>query len=121
MNARRILVVDDNRDLAENLVEILEDAGFGADFFDDPARALHALVPGRYSLALIDLRMPGMDGVELHRALKQIDPALKAIAMTAFARDERVRCALGDGMLAVFSKPMNAASLIVQLREAVAA
>jgi CheY-like chemotaxis protein len=121
MTSHRILVVDDNRDLAENLVEILEDAGFAADFFDDPATALHAAVPGRYGIALIDLRMPGMDGVELHRALKRLDPALKAIAMTAFARDERVRCALGDGMLAVLPKPMNAANLIVQLRQAVAA
>jgi DNA-binding NtrC family response regulator len=82
MTSHRILVVDDNRDLAENLVEILEDAGFAADFFDDPATALHAAVPGRYGIALIDLRMPGMDGVELHRALKRLDPALKAIAKT---------------------------------------
>ncbi len=121
MTTNRILVVDDNRDLAENLVEILEDAGFVADWFDDPLAALRAVTPGRYCLALIDLRMPGMDGVELHRALKALDPSVKAIAMTAFARDERVRCALGDGMLAVFPKPMDAANLIVQVREAVAA
>lgn len=121
MSACRILVVDDNRDLAENLVEILEDAGFVADFFDDPSIALHAVEPRRYGIALIDLRMPGMDGVELHREIKRVDPALKAIAMTAFARDERVRSALCDGMLAVFPKPMDAANLIVRLRETVAA
>ena len=91
MSACRILVVDDNRDLAENLVEILEDAGFVADFFDDPSIALHAVEPGRYGIALIDLRMPGMDGVELHREIKRVDPALEAIAMTAFARDEQGR------------------------------
>jgi DNA-binding NtrC family response regulator len=116
----RVLVVDDNRDLAENLVEILTDAGFDADCFDDPDVALRAVAPGRYQLALIDLRMPGMDGVELHRALRALDPALRAFAMTAFARDERVACALGDGVLGVLSKPMDARTLVQHVRGAVA-
>lgn len=116
----RILVVDDNRDLAENLVEVLLDAGFDAECFDDPSIALRAIAPGRYELALIDLRMPGMDGVELHRALKEVDPRLRAIAMTAFALDERVRCALHDGMLDVVSKPMDPAALLERLRNAIA-
>ncbi len=117
----RILVVDDNRDLAENLVEILADAGYDAECFDDPRVALGAVAPGRYSLALIDLRMPGMDGVELHRALKELDPALRAIAMTAYARDERVRSAICDGVLDVMSKPMDASNLIARLRAVVPA
>lgn len=116
----RVLVVDDNLDLAENLVEILADAGFDAECYDDPGAALHAMAPGRYRLALIDLRMPGMDGVELHRALKALDPTLRALAMTAFARDERVSCALADGVLGVLPKPMEAGALVQQVRRAVA-
>ena len=116
----RVLVVDDNLDLAENLVEILADAGFDAECYDDPGAALLSVAPGRYQVALIDLRMPGMDGVELHRALKALDPGLRALAMTAFARDERVRCALADGVLGVLSKPMDAGALVQQVRRVVA-
>jgi two-component system C4-dicarboxylate transport response regulator DctD len=115
----RVLVVDDNRDLAENLVEILMDAGFDADCYDDPGAALHAATPGRYQLALIDLRMPGMDGVEFHRALKALDPSLRAFAMTAFARDERVASALEDGVLDVLPKPMDASALVQRFRRVV--
>jgi DNA-binding NtrC family response regulator len=116
----RVLVVDDNLDLAENLVEILADAGFDAECYDDPSAALHAVAPGRYQVALIDLRMPGMDGVELHRALKALDPCLRALAMTAFARDTLVATALHDGVLSVLSKPMDAGSLVQHVRLAVA-
>lgn len=115
----RVLVVDDNLDLAENLVEILSDAGIDADCYDDPGAALHAMAPGRYQLALIDLRMPGMDGVELHRALKALDPCLRALAMTAFAVDERVTSALRDGVLGVLPKPMDACALVQQVRRVV--
>ncbi len=115
----RILVVDDNRDLAENIVEILTDAGFEADLYDDPCRALEDIVPGRYDLALLDLRMPGMDGVELYVALHRRDPRLLAIAMTAFAQDHRVRAAVDAGVLAVFPKPLDSALLLVRLGMAV--
>lgn len=121
MSMDHILVVDDNLDLAENLVEILEDAGFTAECFDSPTRALGAMRSGYYALALIDLRMPGMDGIELHRALKLLDPSLKTLAMTAFTRDERVSRALGDGVLDVFAKPVAPSALLQSLRAALAA
>jgi len=116
----RVLVVDDNLDLAENLVEILADAGFDAECYDDPGAALRAVAPGRYQVAIIDLCMPGMDGVELHRALKALDPGLRALAMTAFALDERVASALRDGVLGVLPKPMDAGALVQHVRRAVA-
>lgn len=116
----RVLVVDDNLDLAENLVEILADAGFDAECYDDPGAALLTVAPGRYQVALIDLRMPGMDGVELHRALKARDPSLRALAMTAFALDERVASALRDGVISVLPKPMDAGALVQHVRSAVA-
>lgn len=109
---RRVLVVDDNRDLAENLVEILGEHGIRADLFDDPRRAVVDFVPGRYSLALLDLRMPWMDGVELFRALRRHDPQLPGVALTAYAHDERVRAALLEGVAQVLPKPIDTDSLL---------
>jgi len=116
---RRILIVDDNRDLAENIAEILEDAGFRCDVFVDPGEALRVLAPGTHAAALLDIRMPGMDGVELYRALKERDPALPALAMTAWARDDRIRAAVEEGVLAVLPKPLDVPLLLRKLASVV--
>lgn len=115
MSMARILVVDDNRDLAENLVEILECAGLEADGFDSPEAALAAVRPGVYGVAVLDLRMPLTDGVSLYRMLRVIDPALRGIAMTAFCRDDRVADALGAGITQVMRKPLDPTELIDQV------
>lgn len=115
----RILLVDDNVDLAENIAEILEDEGFAVDRFADPFAALGALIPGRYAAALLDIRMPGMDGIELYRALKERDPALPAIAMTAYAHDDRIRAAVDEGVIAVMPKPLDVPRLLHKLSSVV--
>lgn len=117
--SNRILVVDDNRSLGENIAEILEDAGYVSDYFDRPTAALAALRPGAYRAALLDIRMPEMDGVELYRAIKSIDAGLPAIAMTAWSDDERVRAAVHEGIVAVFPKPVDAALLLARLEHVV--
>lgn len=119
MNTPRILVVDDNVSLGENIVEILSDAGYDADYFDHPQAALEALRAGVYRAALLDIRMPDMDGVELYRAIKSVDPAIPAIAMTAWSGDERVRAAVREGVVAVFPKPVDAAILLSRLENVV--
>lgn len=111
----RVLIVDDNRDLAENVAEILEEADFEVDVFDEPLRALEALQPGRYDVAILDIRMPVMDGVELYRGLKERDPGLPAIAMTAYADDERIRAAVREGIIAVMPKPIDVPRLLRRL------
>jgi len=111
----RVLVVDDNVDLAENVAEILQDEGFSVDVFESPFQALESLEPGRYAVALLDIRMPGMDGIELYRRLKQKDPLLPAIAMTAYAHDERIRAAVDEGVIAVMPKPLDVPRLLQKL------
>ncbi|HVY61605.1 MAG TPA: response regulator [Planctomycetota bacterium] len=120
MSARRVLLVDDNRDLAENIAEILELRGIESDHFDRPRAALEAFVPGRYAAALLDIRMPEMDGIELYRELRRRDPGLPAIAITAYTRDERLRDAIEAGMLAVLPKPVEIPLLLARLGSAVA-
>lgn len=119
MNPPHILVVDDNVCLGENIVEILSDEGYTADFFERPGDALRSLRAGVYDAALLDIRMPEMDGVELYRAIKLVDPKIPAIAMTAWSGDERVRAAVREGVVAVFPKPVDAAILLSRLENVV--
>lgn len=115
MSGHRILIVDDNLELAENVAEILEDAGFASDVFEKPKEALAALVVGRYAAALLDIRMPEMNGVELYRAIKEKDPCLPAIAMTAWAGNDHIRDAVAEGVIAILPKPLDVPRLLGRL------
>ena len=80
---RRILVVDNERDITIALQVGLEDGGFDVDTFTDPSLALKSFKPNFYDLVLIDIVMPNMDGFELYERLKTIDPDMKACFLTA--------------------------------------
>jgi DNA-binding response OmpR family regulator len=80
---RRILVVDDEPDIAFTLQAGLEDGGFDVDAFIDPELVLTSFKPGLYDLALIDIRMPKMDGFVLYERLKTVDPGVKVCFLTA--------------------------------------
>lgn len=115
MNRQEVLIVDDNVDLAENMAEIIEDLGFIPRVYHSPKKALEELTPDRYAVALLDIRMPEMDGVELYQHLKQRDPVLPAIAITAYAHDDRVQTAVEHGIIAVLSKPLDVPSLLEKI------
>ncbi|MFP2902372.1 response regulator, partial [Corallococcus sp. 4LFB] len=72
----RFLVVDDNRAFAENLAEILEDAGHTTTVVDCGEAALQAARAERYDVLITDMRMAGMSGAALVHHLRQRDPGL---------------------------------------------
>jgi DNA-binding NtrC family response regulator len=104
--SRHALIVDDNRSLAEDLGEILEAEGYSVSVFDDPQRALAESGDIPFDVALLDVRMPGIDGVSLHRALARAHPHARFVLMTAYTEDERVESALAAGVRAVLTKPV---------------
>lgn len=73
---RRVLVVDDEAEIASTLAEILEGDGFTVDVADSGGAALARIDAGRYDLVLSDLRMPGLDGSALYRRLEAERPEL---------------------------------------------
>jgi CheY-like chemotaxis protein len=117
---QRALIVDDNRPLAEDLAEILADEGYDVRVFDRPHAALAACVEQGFDVALLDMRMPGMDGVELHRALAARHPQACFVLMTAYAEDERISAALSAGVRVVLHKPVPVAVLRETLMRACA-
>ena len=80
----RILVVDDEQDILEIIKRGLTAQGFMADGSQEPAKVLESYKPGYYDLLLIDIRMPGMNGFELYRAIRKLDPRVKVCFITAF-------------------------------------
>jgi DNA-binding NtrC family response regulator len=109
---RRYLIVDDNRDLAENLAEILRDAGDEVAIAGGGAEALALARAGRFDAALTDMRMPLMGGAELVHELRRLDPGLAAMVITAHAGDDALEAARREGLLAVLPKPVPVAQLL---------
>jgi CheY-like chemotaxis protein len=102
---RRYLIVDDNIAFAENVAEILEDAGAKVDVVSSGARALELIDQHRYDVLVSDMKMPIMNGAELVHHIRRIDPGLPAIVMTAYTHDDDLQAARFEGVLAVLPKP----------------
>lgn len=67
----RILVIEDNQDIAANLGDFLEDCGYTVDFAADGITGLHLAVVNDFDAIVLDLNLPGMDGIEVCRKLRQ--------------------------------------------------
>jgi DNA-binding response OmpR family regulator len=80
---RRILVVDDEPDVTLSLKMALEEEGFQVDAFNDPFNALSYFKIGIYDLALLDMKMPIMNGFKLHGEIKKKDNKVKVCFLTA--------------------------------------
>ena len=83
-NKNRILIVDDEPDITLIFAMGLEDNGFTVDAFNDPIQALSNFKSGVYDLALIDYKMPNMNGFELYREIRKVDHKIKVCFVTAF-------------------------------------
>jgi DNA-binding response OmpR family regulator len=80
---KKILFVDDEPDLTFLFKKGLEYAGFSVDAFNNSADALKDFKPRFYDLVLLDVVMPEMDGFDLYKELKKLDPDVKVCFLTA--------------------------------------
>jgi CheY-like chemotaxis protein len=117
--APSILVVDDEPDIRENLRDILTDLGYSVDAAPDGESALALVREKHYDVALLDLRMPGMDGLELYRRIKALRADTVALVVTAYATDETAQAALEAGAWKIVSKPVDLSFLMRLIDEAV--
>jgi DNA-binding response OmpR family regulator len=108
----RILIVDDEPDTCANLSDILTDLGFQVDTAHDGFAALELVRQNPYDIALLDLRMPGMDGLELYRRIREISAETVAIVVTAYAASDTAKSVLATGAWRIVPKPVNIGSLL---------
>ena len=83
MKTKRILVVDDETDLTLAFDMLLKREGFEVDTFNDPAAALSEFSPNYYDVALLDIKMPKMDGFSLYKEIVKRDHCIKIYFLTA--------------------------------------
>lgn len=113
-----ILVVDDEVDTCCNLSDILTDLGYHVDIANEGLTALEMVRQKPYDVALLDLKMPGMDGLTLYREIKKLRAGTVAIVVTAYAGGDTKAEALAAGAWQVLSKPVDFPKLLGFVDEA---
>jgi len=113
----KVLIVDDNRELLATTFDILNHAGCETDLADSGYQAIVRCQEKFYDVVVLDIMMPGLNGVETLRAIRHQHPHTRFIVMTGYSASTLVADARAEGILDLFIKPVNPASLVSKIRE----
>ncbi len=111
-----ILVVDDEAPVRQILRMLLQSEGFAVDEAEDGATCLHHVYRHRPDLILLDIRLPGRDGREVCRLLREIDPQLPIMMLTALSEEREKVERLTDGADDYLTKPFHNEELVARVR-----
>jgi len=103
----KVLVVDDEAIIRESLHDWLSDSGHQVVMAEDGFQALEIVEQERPSIAIVDLIMPGMDGIELLKRAKEIYPGIEVIVITAYASIPTAIAAIKEGAYDYVEKPFS--------------
>jgi DNA-binding NtrC family response regulator len=116
----RLLIVDDEAIVRDSLGKWFREEGYEVATAESASEALTRLAENHWELALLDIKMPGTDGIELQRRLRQIDPDLVVIMMTGYASVETAVEALKNGAYDYVTKPFDPDDIANVVRNALA-
>ena len=101
----RIMVIDDEPSILESFKMILKIKDYDVSTFPDGPTALSQLEKGKFDMAFIDYKLPGMDGLEVLKKIKETDPEVEVVIVTAYATEASHANAITLGALEYLRKP----------------
>ncbi|WP_410513022.1 response regulator [Paenibacillus sp. BR2-3] len=107
MRNKKVLIVDDQNGIRILLIEVFNSEGYTTFQAANGKMALEIVRSESPDLVLLDMKIPGMDGLEILKHLKEIDPAIKVIMMTAYGELDMIKEATNLGALMHFTKPFD--------------
>ena len=113
-----ILIVDDEESVRDSLYNWFLEDGFRVAYAENASKALTILESDQFDIILADIKMPGMDGLEMLRRIKALKPDSIVIVMTAFATVDTAVKALKDGAYDYVTKPFDPDDLTHLIRNA---
>jgi DNA-binding NtrC family response regulator len=114
-----ILIVDDEASVRDSLYQWFKADGYRVDTAEEATSALKKLQENPWDIILLDIKMPGMDGIELQNRIKQIDKNIVTIIITAYAAVDTAIQALKDGAFDYVTKPIDPDDLSRLVRNAI--
>lgn len=103
----KLLIVDDELSVRDSLGKWFQEEGYEVGIAESASEALTRLAEQRWDAALVDIKMRGIDGIELQRRIHEIDPELMVIMMTGYASVETAVAALKNGAYDYVTKPLD--------------
>jgi len=119
MNTIRILVVDDEHIVLESCQAVFELEGFEVLLVPSADKALEAMENNRFTVLLVDVKMPKRDGMYLMEKVKEQWPNVPIVAMSGYYTTETVKEAIGIGAVRFIAKPFEPDELVETIRQVV--
>lgn len=102
-----VFIVDDDHDVAESLADLLEGRGYKVDLAYSGEEAIAGFRDRDYDIAFMDVRMPGLNGVESLLEIRKLKPNARVVMMTAYSVEDLLTKALESGAAGVLHKPFD--------------
>lgn len=116
MTASNLLIIDDDRDFAEGLAEFLELHGYVVDVVFTGESGIETTENNTYDAILIDVGLPGLNGVESMLRIKRSDPKARCFLLTGYSAEHIAKDGIESGALEILTKPVDLDNLLDQLR-----
>ena len=113
----KILVVDDDENIRNTMKAILEDEGYIVDLAATGSEAIQKTKKTAYNVALLDIRLPDMEGVELLKLIKDTVPPIRKIMVTGYPSMQNAIAALNKSADAYLVKPIDIENLLSTVEE----
>lgn len=113
-----VLIVDDQIGMIETFTDILEDKGFNVSTSEDGYQAIKKVKEKPFDVIFMDIKMPGINGVQTYREIKKINPNIAVIMMTAYSVEDLIKEAIEEGAYAVVYKPFEIEKIIKIIEKA---
>ena len=113
----KVLIVDDDENIRNTMKTILEDEGYVVDLAATGREAIEKTQKTAYNLALLDIRLPDMEGVELLKLIKDPTPRTRKIMVTGYPSMQNAITALNKNADAYLIKPVNVEKLLTTVKE----
>jgi two-component system NtrC family response regulator len=113
----RILVVDDDENIRKVLTTILEEEGYSVDSAETAKEAVEKTKKTFYNIALIDIRLPDMEGIELLTKIRDTVPKMRKIIITGYPTIQNAIAAVNRGANAYILKPFDMEKVLATIKE----
>ena len=113
----RILIVDDDENIRKVLATILEEEGYNAESVDTAKKGIEKSESSFYNLALIDIHLPDMEGIELLAKMHETKPRMRKIIITGYPTLENAVAAVNKGADAYILKPFDVEKILATIRD----